>query len=125
MSDSDDDFTAPEVAMNLGLSPHPEGGFHRMLPGQDASAAKVASYRLLVAGEEPKWQPMESEELWTVYMGAPLVLEIATGGAVRREQARAGEGHWMSAPAGAWVRLVPQGAWTLAGRIAKPDPPVH
>jgi len=125
MSDSDDDFTAEEVAMNLGLSPHPEGGYFRVMQGQDPVSPRVSSYRLLVAGDEPQWCPMDIEELWTCYMGAPLALEIATGGPVHREMSNAGDGHWMSAPAGAWVRLVPQGSWTLACRIGKPDPLMH
>lgn len=125
MSDTDDDFTADEVAMNLGLSPHPDGGFYRILPGQDAHAERISSYRLLLSNDDVQWQPMDSEELWTAYMGAPLRLEIATGGPVHGEQSLAGEGHWLSAPAGAWVRLIPQGPWTLAGRIAKPDPQLH
>lgn len=126
MSDTDDDFTAEEVAMNLGLTPHPEGGYVRMMMGQEADAERVSSYRLLVSGdEEPKWKPMESEELWTAYMGSALVLEIATGGPVHREISNPGDGNWMSAPAGAWVRLVPQGPWSLAARIGKPDPLLH
>lgn len=125
MSDGDDDFTADEVAMNLGLAPHPAGGFYRILPGQEADAEKIASYRLICTDQDPQWMPMDGEEMWTAYMGAPLVLEIATGGPVMREASKAGDGHWMTAPSGAWVRLVPQGPWTLAGRIAKPDPLVH
>lgn len=111
--------------MNLGLSPHPDGGYHRVLPGQDPSSERVSSYRLLLAAQDVPWSPMDSEELWTAYMGAPLRLEIATGGPVHAELSKAGEGQWLTAPAGAWVRLIPQGPWTLAGRIAKPDPLVH
>ena len=125
MSDSEDDFTAEEVAMNLGLSPHPEGGYFRLFPGQEPDAERVATYRLLLADSDPQWVPMDQEEMWTCYMGGPLRLEIATGGPVHSESSNAGDGHWMSAPAGAWVRLVPQGAWALAGRIAKPDPQLH
>lgn len=125
MSDSEDDFTAEEVAMNLDLSPHPEGGYFRLFPGQEPDAERVATYRLLIADSDPQWVPMDQEELWTCYMGGPLVLEIATGGPVHSEASSAGDGQWMSAPAGAWVRLVPQGAWALAGRIAKPDPQFH
>ena len=123
---SDDDFTAEEVAMNLGLSPHPEGGYAGQMAGQAPDAERISAYRLLVAGDEqPQWRPMDTEELWTAYMGASLVLEIATGGPVHREVSEAGQGQWLSAPAGAWVRLIPQGPWTLAGRIGKPDPLVH
>lgn len=124
MSDSDD-FTAEEVAMNLGLTPYPGGGFYRLFPNQEPDAERVVAYRLLIGGEDPQWTPMESEEMWTAYMGAPLTLEIATGGPVHCETANPGDGQWLSAPAGAWVRVVPQGAWTLAGRIAKPNPLVH
>ena len=125
MSDTDDDFTAEEVAMNLGLTPHPDGGYYRVLPHQEPHAEQVASYRLLLAQDDPQWVPMEAEEMWTAYMGSTLVLEIATGGPVHTETSMSGEGHWMSAPAGAWVRLIPQGPWTLAGRIAKPDRQLH
>ena len=126
MSQSEDDFTPEEVATNLGLTPHPEGGYARQMVGQDGETGRVSCYRLLVAGDdEPQWCPMEAEELWTAYMGSALVLEIATGGPVHREVSEVGQGQWLSAPAGAWVRVVPQGPWTLAGRIGKPDPLVH
>lgn len=125
MSESDDDFTAEEVAMNLGLTPHPEGGYARQTVAQDADASRVSCYRLLVAEDDPQWRPMEVEEMWTAYMGSPLLLEIATGGPVHGEISQVGEGQWLSAPAGAWVRVIPQGPWTLAGRIGKPDPLIH
>jgi len=125
MSDSDDDFTAEEVAMNLGLSVHPEGGYARQMQGQDPETQRVSCYRLLTADMEHPWSPMDIEELWTCYMGSPLMLEIATGGPVHQQVSLAGDGQWLSAPPGAWVRVVPQGAWTLAARIGKQDPLVH
>lgn len=76
----------PLLAEQLGLQPHPEGGWFRETwrspvafrpagyPG-DRSAA-TAIYFLLCPGEESAWHVVRSDELWLWHRGGPLALRL-------------------------------------------------
>jgi predicted cupin superfamily sugar epimerase len=75
---------ARDLVQELGLEPHPEGGFYRQIfksdaivnpvDDRDARAALTAIYFLLAAGQHSRWHRVASDEIWTHLEGAPIVL---------------------------------------------------
>ena len=76
MSDS-----AQKLIEQLGLSPHPEGGWYRETWRSAAHAEGrspgTAILFLLKAGEASHWHRVDAEELWLWQGGDPLELRIA------------------------------------------------
>jgi len=75
--------TAEEVIAQLGLKPHPEGGYFRET-FRDAGthqgrAHSTAILYLLRAGEVSRWHRVDAAELWHWHGGAPLLLEVKHG----------------------------------------------
>jgi uncharacterized protein len=75
-------MTAAEIVRELGLQPHPEGGWFRETfrdPVVDASgrAASTCIYYLLEAGQTSAWHRIDAVETWHFYAGAPLRLSLA------------------------------------------------
>lgn len=79
-----------ELIANLGLEPHPEGGYYREifrsarlvtpLDGRGPRAALTTIYYLLPGGAVSRWHRVTSDEIWHLYEGGPLeVLEIDAG----------------------------------------------
>ena len=80
----------PDWARNLGLTPHPEGGWYRetwrsdLDIGQSAlplgytgpRSAGTAILFLLLPGQQSAWHTVRSAELWLHHRGSPLLLEI-------------------------------------------------
>ncbi|WP_067820167.1 cupin domain-containing protein [Nocardia inohanensis] len=76
----------PELAEQLDLLPHPEGGWYRETwrsavefepKGYDGSrASATAIYFLLLPGEESAPHTVKSDELWLWHRGGPLLLNI-------------------------------------------------
>jgi predicted cupin superfamily sugar epimerase len=83
--------TRPELAEELDLQPHPEGGWYRETwrspvsfqpegyPG--ARSAATAIYYLLYPGERSRWHVVRSDELWLWHSGGPLELSLGGTGA--------------------------------------------
>ncbi|MGW7515873.1 cupin domain-containing protein [Streptomyces sp. NPDC054796] len=78
------------VIDQLGLSPHPEGGWYAStytsgidvrLPERTGGGRPTATliHYLLSPGEESAWHVVGSDEIWLWHLGGPLVLR--TGGA--------------------------------------------
>ena len=113
------DFTVAEVIDSLGLRPLADGGWGRVMAADEGAAPNsvVSAYRLLTPDASDGWRAVEDEELWTVYMGAALEVELATEAGVRRETLTAGSGRWLTVPEGGWVRTQVVGEWCLAGRV--------
>jgi len=73
-----------ELASELGLGPHPEGGqfaevFRSAMnvltaDGRGERSAVTTIYFLLVAGERSRWHQVLSDELWHFYEGDRLEL---------------------------------------------------
>jgi hypothetical protein len=78
----------PELAVLLGLGPHPEGGWYRRTwrtgvefvppgyPGPRAAATGI--YFLLGPGEVSRWHVVRSDEVWLWHRGGPLRLRTAS-----------------------------------------------
>lgn len=85
-----DPTTLPEWAVNLGLQPHPEGGWYAetwrsptTLPGETLGgypgprSLGTAIHFLLLPGETSAWHRVRSAELWFLHRGR---LELSLGG---------------------------------------------
>ena len=121
--------TADEIAMSLGLRPHPEGGAYvetwRADPGPDGRALGTSIHYLLRAGERSHWHRVDATELWLFHAGGPLALTVEVGpGQVERTVLgpgiAAGERPQVVVPAGAWQSATPLGAWTLVSCVVVP-----
>jgi predicted cupin superfamily sugar epimerase len=76
----------PELAEELDLAPHPEGGWYRQTwrapvtltpPGYPAErSTATAIYFLLNPGEHSRWHLVCSDELWLWHAGGPLILRL-------------------------------------------------
>lgn len=77
-------ISADRVIAELGLAPHPEGGFYAetfraeplpiALPGRGERAASTAIYFLLRAGDFSALHAVTSDEAWHHYLGDELEL---------------------------------------------------
>jgi predicted cupin superfamily sugar epimerase len=113
----------PLLAEQLGLEPHPEGGWFRETWRSPASfapegyggerSAATAIYFLLQPGERSRWHVVRSDELWLWHSGGPL--DLTLGGAGRAPAG--GETIRLGADVAAGQRpqgLVPGGTWQCA-----------
>ena len=79
---------AAELIRELGLAPHPEGGFFREIfrstllvepcDGRSRRSALTAIFFLLAQGQVSRWHSVRSDEVWHLYEGGPLELLIAS-----------------------------------------------
>jgi uncharacterized protein len=112
------------LAEQLGLRPHPEGGWYRETwrspvvftpdgyPGQRCAATAI--YFLLNPGEESRWHTVRSDELWLWHRGGPLTLRLRPGGAepvtvTLGPDVEAGQRPQVVVPGGVWQSAEPAG----------------
>lgn len=116
--------TVAEMAAQLGLEPHPEGGWFRetyrseeaVLTARGTRAAATAIVFLVTAASPSRFHRLASDELWVFQGGLPLELVTldADGGAHVRVLADPASARGTLPQA-----LVPAGAWQAA-RVAEP-----
>lgn len=117
----------------LGLAPHPEGGFYRetfraalsVAAPQGASAASTAIYFLLRAGDFSAFHRVRSDEVWHHYDGAPLELHLLEDDGRHRKvvlgrDPAAGRLPQAVVPAGVWQAARPCGGYALCGCTVAP-----
>ncbi len=122
---------ADTIITELGLQPHPEGGYYAETWSADTAAgerpAGTAIYYLLRAGQRSHWHRVDAAEAWHYYAGAPLALSIAPGSGT--EPARrhvlgadlhAGQRPQIIVAAGDWQAAESLGPWTLVGCTVSP-----
>ena len=109
----------------LGLSPHPEGGFYRAtyksdltmahsaLPGsyQGDRSASTAIYFLLAGNDFSAFHRIASDEVWHFYAGSPLVVYVIDPEGNRSE---------LQLGDGAFQGVVNAGCW-FASRLKDPS----
>ena len=125
---------AKELIRELGLEPHPEGGYFREvfrsaqkvkpLDDRAARSALTAIYFLLVKGQHSRWHRVASDEAWHFYDGDPLVVYwIDEQDDVHEEVLGSGvsNGRPMCVvPAGCWQAAKPRGEYSLVGCTVGP-----
>lgn len=124
------DLTAQQLVDQLGLSPHPEGGWfremwrHRHEAGERDHATSILF--LLAAGDRSHWHTVDAAELWVHQGGAPLELLIhQPGGPIERHVIGHDPEHeelvlQRVVPPHAWQSARSLGAWSLVGCVVVP-----
>ena len=123
--------SAQQLVADLGLEPHPEGGYYREVyrstamvrpdDGRPARSAATTIYFLLAAGQYSAWHQVRSDEVWHFYEGAPLQLFMAPASFDRVEMFTLGGDRPVHVvPAGYWQAARPTGHYTLAGCTVAP-----
>lgn len=119
-------MTADEIIRELGLEPHPEGGWFREVFRDEAGgrAHSTAIYFLLAKRQISHWHRVDAAEVWHWYAGAPLQLDIHENGtgASHLLSADLAKGHRPQTvvPAHAWQSARSLGDWTLVGCTVAP-----
>ena len=121
---------ADAIIAELGLAPHPEGGWYRQTWIADAEVnarpAGTCIYFLLKAGERSHWHRVDAAEIWHHYTGAPLILSVAAteAGPAQRQvlgpDLAAGAAPQHIVPAGWWQAARSAGDWSLVGCTVAP-----
>src|SRR4051812_17293493 len=125
---------ATELIADLGLQPHPEGGYFRenfrssrkVQPSDERSprSALTTIYFLLVKGQHSRWHRVASDEAWHFYEGEPLDLYwIDRADEVHEEVLASGTSGAHSVcvvPAGCWQAARPRGEYSLVGCTVGP-----
>lgn len=124
---------ARDVAQELGLEPHPEGGFYRETyrsslsvtpPGwPGARALATAIIYLLAAGERSAAHRVRGDELWLWQGGAAMELTVEGRRQLVGPDRSAGHALQHLVPAGAWQSATPAAAaeaWSLVACVVAP-----
>lgn len=126
---------AGRLVSELGLVPHPEGGFygevHRSeavvhpADGRGARAALTSIYFLLPADAVSRWHRVLSDEVWHFYEGAPLDLWTASPDIqqVRRKRLGkldSGQQPVITVPGNCWQAARSTGNYSLVGCTVGP-----
>lgn len=127
---------ARHVIDELGLAPHPEGGWYRRtwqsaLPVGDGGNRPLASciYFLLPAGDASAWHVVDADELWLWHGPGAVTLELGgtderpDEGGARRVTLHVGERDAcgeLVVPAGVWQRTVPSSEDALVSCVVSP-----
>ena len=127
---------AQHVIAELGLAPHPEGGWYRRTwqsatPVNAGGDRPLASciYFLLPAGDASAWHVVDADELWLWHGPGPVTLELGGPGeqpderGAKRVTLRVDE-HGargeLVVPAGVWQRTIPASEDALVSCVVRP-----
>ena len=123
----------PAWARELGLQPHPEGGWYaetyRHLDGVERPEGKrslaTAIYFLLLPGESSAWHRVASDELWFHHRGGSLRLFVGKSPDSYEERrlgpdVAGGERPQLLVPAGAWQAARPVDEAVLVSCVVVP-----
>ncbi|MCC7011682.1 MAG: cupin domain-containing protein [Planctomycetes bacterium] len=120
---------ASRIVRELGLAPHPEGGYYREtwreIRSDGARGSGTAIYFLLRAEDRHRWHRIDAAEIWHFYAGAPLELATAVEGRTceTRMLGAALDGRsapQLVVPPRVWQRARSLGPWTLVGCTVSP-----
>ena len=121
-------MNADDLIEQLGLEPHPEGGWFRQTwiadgPGR---ASGTCIYFLLKQGESSHWHKVDAVEIWHFYAGTPLVLSISEtdkGPAqdhILGSDFAGGQTPQVIVPEGYWQAASAPDGWALVGCTVSP-----
>jgi predicted cupin superfamily sugar epimerase len=124
---------ARTLIQQLGLRPHPEGGFYREIyRSADAvetrhgkRSAVTTIYFLLVKGQHSVFHRVTSDEIWHFYHGDPLQLVDVSSDMWRARVHRLGVGRKGETPVAVvernhWQAATTKGLYTLVGCSVAP-----
>ena len=125
---------AKDLIGELGLQPHPEGGYFREifrsahavqpLDQRSARCALTTIYFLLVKGQYGRWHRVASDEVWHFYEGDPLEVYWIDGrDVVHQELLGTGTSNAQPTcvvPAGCWQAARPLGEYSFLGCTVAP-----
>jgi predicted cupin superfamily sugar epimerase len=121
---------AAAVIVELGLVPHPEGGWYRETYRADAVAgqrsAVTAIHFLLEAGQQSHWHRVDADEIWCWHAGSPLALGVApaTAGPAKWQtlgsDVLAGQAVQAVVGAGMWQAAHAASGWALVSCVVAP-----
>lgn len=121
---------ARAIIDQLGLLPHPEGGWYRETWRAEATAGEragaTAIYFLLEAGQQSHWHRVDAAELWLWHAGSPLALRSAAEDEGPVAETRlgpdviAGELPQQLIPPGHWQAAQAERGWALVSCIVSP-----
>lgn len=121
---------AKAIIEQLGLAPHPEGGWYcetwRGAPGENGPAAGTAIHFLLERGQASHWHKVDAVEIWLWHAGSPLSLALADSDAGPVEEVRlgpaimTGETPQQVIAAGRWQATRAEHGWALVSCIVVP-----
>lgn len=124
----------PELALALGLEPHPEGGWYRetwrspvpvTLPDGRVRSTATLIWFLLPAGESSRWHRVSSDEIWLAHTGT-VELELGGAGAMpgpitaHRVTTTSPAHSQLLVPAGVWQRTCPGNEDALVSCLVSP-----
>lgn len=121
-------LTADQIIAQLGLLPHPEGGYYRQtwVAENQGRATGTCIYFLLKSGQSSHWHAVDAVEIWHFYAGAPLILSLAADAAgpavdhLLGPDLAAGQLPQAIVPTGHWQKAATTGDWTLVGCTVSP-----
>lgn len=125
---------ATELIRELGLNPHPEGGYfrevfrssHKVKPLDERPerSALTTIYFLLLKDQHSRWHRVASDEAWHFYEGDPLMVYWIDGQeGVHEEMLASGPSNGRPlcvVPAGCWQAAKPRGEYSLVGCTVGP-----
>jgi predicted cupin superfamily sugar epimerase len=119
---------ADAVILQLGLQPHPEGGWYRETwrahTEGGARSAGTAIHYLLQRHQRSHWHRVDASELWLYQAGGPLRLRTASDGKIVERRLGpdilAGELLQVLVAPGEWQAADTQAAWALAACVVVP-----
>lgn len=125
---------ASDLINELGLEPHPEGGYFREVfrssrkvkPSDERPerSALTTIYFLLLKGQHSRWHRVASDEAWHFHEGDPLQLYwIDDRNGVHEELLASGRSKGRPicvVPAGCWQAAKPTGEYSLVGCTVGP-----
>ena len=122
--------TAAAVIAQLGLVPHPEGGYfretYRHRPADGSRGYATLIYYLLQAGETSRWHRVnDAEEIWLFQGGSPLEMMLSPEGRGREERRLGtdvanGEEPQILVGRGVWQTARSLGLYTLVACLVTP-----
>lgn len=124
----------PALAQELGLEPHPEGGWYRetwrssvevILPDGRRRSSGTLIWFLLPAGASSAWHRVASDEIWLAHTGSVQV-ELGGDGSLPAPTESltvgigAGESTQVIVPANTWQRTIPGPSDALVSCLVSP-----
>ena len=120
--------TAQEVIAELGMQPHPEGGWYVQTFRDTAGGERghsTAIYYLLTSGQRSHWHRVDADEIWHWYAGAALRLTLSQDGRERASHILGNslgqnERPQIVVPKHHWQMAESLGDWSLVGCTVSP-----